>query len=254
MVDLENEDPLNFNYKIPSDKLSRQGMLSVALHDITIKHTIPHEAAKDTAEQFAPILPGVDKLLSFCTVRNCMEGLTGIRKVLYDCPSNHMVYTMCPNLESCIYCSHPWWKSQSATATANDPYKRIPYVTHSYVPVAHYIHPMYTNDYKAATFPSYRLAVEKDCRKDLWSDYWSSNLFIEMRRKGLFDLYTNVSFMFSFDGIKVFKVDETLAFGQFSWYLSISSHLIIVAAWSYSTVIAMLIYDISVDMNYVIGV
>lgn len=52
---------------------------------------------------------------------------------------------------------------------------------------------------------AYRYAAEKDREKGLRSDYWSSDLFEDMKAKELFQQDTDIAFMMSTDGVKVFK-------------------------------------------------
>lgn len=51
----------------------------------------------------------------------------------------------------------------------------------------------------------YRYSTEKDHERELHADYWSSDLFDNMKKKGLFNLDTDIDFMMSTDGVKLFK-------------------------------------------------
>lgn len=58
----------------------------------------------------------------------------------------------------------------------------------------------------------YRFATERDRKKGLRSDYWSSNLFEDMKTsKGLFGLDTDIVFMLSTDVVKVFKSRQSVS-------------------------------------------
>ncbi|KAH0604134.1 uncharacterized protein H6S33_007165 [Morchella sextelata] len=51
----------------------------------------------------------------------------------------------------------------------------------------------------------YRYQVERDRGKELVSDFWSAELFLNLKEKGLFPDDTDIGFMLSTDGVKVFK-------------------------------------------------
>lgn len=116
-----------------------------------------------------------------------------------------MSYAMYPNLVCCTHCSHPRWKEQNPNGKNQLEPKKIPYAIHSYIPVTHRVRLWYTDARKAAMMTNYRFQAEKDREKDLRSDYWSGDLFEDMKKKGLFDLDTDIGFMLSTDGVKVFK-------------------------------------------------
>lgn len=110
------EDPSLFDYMNPiGEPPTRQEMLSFALHDITLKHKIAREAARDTSELFAAVVSETEKPLDYRTVKKRVEQRTGVKEVIYECcPHSHMSYAMYPDLNSCTHCNHPRWKDQNA--------------------------------------------------------------------------------------------------------------------------------------------
>lgn len=202
----DDESTMDFNYRNPhGEPPTRQETISFALDDIIQKHKIAREAASDIRELFGGIY--TEGLLDYRTTRRRIEQKTGVKEIQYDCcPHSHMSYAMYPDLVSCTHCSHPRWKEQNPNGKNQLEPKKIPYATHSYIPVTHRVRLWYTDAQKAAMMTNYRFQAEKDREKDLRSDYWSGDLFEDMKtKKGLFDLDTDIGFMLSTDGVKVFK-------------------------------------------------
>jgi hypothetical protein len=206
-TDGENNYPSGFDYKNPiGATFSRREMLSFGFSDITLKHKIPREAARDTAELFGSVLPADQKLLDYRTARKRIQIRTGIKEIIYDCcPQSHMSFAMYPDLDQCITCQHPRWKTSGGQTSDDAGLRKIPYATHSYIPVAHRLSLLYSNADQAYKMTSYRYAAERDRQRGLRSDYWSSDLFQDMQKKGLFKEDTDLGLMISTDGVKVFK-------------------------------------------------
>ncbi|KAI5836758.1 hypothetical protein DFP73DRAFT_488317 [Morchella snyderi] len=181
-------------------------MLSFGFNDITLKHKIPREAVRDTAELFSSVLPADQKLLDYRTARKRIQTRTGIKEVIYDCcPQSHMSFAMYPDLDQCITCQHPRWKTGGGQTLNDVGMRKIPYATHSYIPVAYRLSLLYSNADQAYKMTSYRYTAERDRQRGLRSDYWSSDLFYDMQKKGLFREDTDLGLMISTDGVKVFK-------------------------------------------------
>ncbi|KAH8152606.1 uncharacterized protein LAJ45_03447 [Morchella importuna] len=204
-ADADSPEPeLGFDYRNPTgDPLTKQDMLSIALDDITLKHKISREASNDTRELFSSII--TDKMMDYRTIRKQIEKRTGIKEILYDCcPHSHMSYAMYPELERCTHCDHPRWMEPSSRT--RNPRLKVPYATHSYIPVAHRISLLFSKAEQASLMTTYRSIAEKDRDKGLISDYWSADLFNDMKtRHGLFSNDTDIGFLLSTDGVKVFK-------------------------------------------------
>ncbi|KAI5810373.1 hypothetical protein BZA77DRAFT_221843, partial [Pyronema omphalodes] len=130
---------------------------------------------------------------------------TGIKEILYDCcPNSHMSYAMYPELERCTHCDHPRWREPSSST--RNPRRKVPYATHSYIPVAHRISLLFSKAEQASLMTTYRSTAEQDRHKGLISDYWSADLFHDIKtRHGLFRNDTDIGFLLSTDGVKVFK-------------------------------------------------
>lgn len=223
---IQESDVSDFDYKHPfGEPPTKPEMLSYALQDINLKHHIAREAAGDIRDLFGSVLP--QKLLDYRTARKRIEKKTGIKEIQYDCcPHSHMSYSMYPDLEECLHCRHPRWKPPNLRAKDS---KKIPYATHSYIPVTHRIRLWFSSVQRAAAMTSYRFEAEKNCDKGLCSDFWSSDLFQELKGKHLFQSDTDIGFMMSTDGVKVFKSRRSFSI----WPLLLVGLLITkILAWS----------------------
>lgn len=204
--DLEIEPQVDgFDYKNPvGEPFSRQELLSFAFNDIALKFKFARQGSSETMELFGYVLPKEIKPLDYRTARKRIMARTGINEVLYDCcPESHMSFALYPELDACIECGHQRWKVDG-TGTAGQP-RKVPYATHSYIPLAHRLSLMYANDVLAGRMISYRRAAEQDRQRGIRSDYWSSDHFQDMKAKGFFAADTDLAFMLSTDGVKVFK-------------------------------------------------
>lgn len=160
LMGLEDVNSSDFDYKDPfGQPPTGPKMLSYALHDINLQHGVPREAASSIRDLFCSILPA-DKILDYRTARRHIEKKTGIKEIQYDCcPYSHMLYAMHPDLEERLHCQHPRWKKQNLRA--KDPSKKVPYATHSYIPITHPIRLWSSSAKQAALMTSYRFESER---------------------------------------------------------------------------------------------
>lgn len=191
-----------FDYRNPlGEQLTKQEMLSFALHDISLKHKIAREASRDSSDLVAAVVPRSERPFDYRTARKRIEQRTGVKDIQYDCCSeSHMSYASYPDMDNCMYCQRPRWMASGLREG-----KKIPYATHSYIPVTHRLALMFSNPSTAESLVSYRYSAEQDRGRGVRSDFWSSDLFDTLKQKGLFQQDTDVAFMMSTDGVRVFK-------------------------------------------------
>ncbi|KAI5850569.1 hypothetical protein DFP73DRAFT_524296 [Morchella snyderi] len=198
-----DSDSSEFDFKNPrASHPTKSEMLSYALYDIHLTHQVPRDAATHTKNLINSISGGV-KVMDYRTVKRRIEKKTGIKEIIYDCcPQSHMSYAMYPDLDSCLHCQHPRWKpSRKNDASAN----KVPYATHSIISVTHRAKLWYSDPERAGMMARYRYYAEQERSQGLRTDFWSSDLFQDLRQKGLFEADTDLGFMLSTDGVKVFK-------------------------------------------------
>ena len=99
---------------------------------------------------------------------------------------------MYPGLATCLHCQHPRWKDA-----------KEPFATHIHIPIEHRLRLWFSSKARALTLVAYRRYAENT---DGYVDFWSGLLFKTLKEQhGLFKNDTDLAFVASTDGMKVFK-------------------------------------------------
>jgi hypothetical protein len=107
---------------------------------------------------------------------------------------------MYPDLDCCSDsdCNHPRWKSDKSG-------KKVPYQQHSYLPITERLRLWWGNISRATQMVKYRKKAETDRTIGERTDFWSGDLFQDLKSKDLFGADTDIALTLSTDGVKVFK-------------------------------------------------
>ena len=176
-------------------QLNRRELISLALHDMSIKFK-GARAYVHAQRDLLAATGGHNRPLDYRTVRNRISAMTEVMEKRYDCCVNGcMSYAMYPEASMCLEtsCRHPRWKPES----------RIPYRQHSYIPLLARLKLWWSDFHRSRQLTEYRKIAEGDRQREKRSDFWSGDLFHDMRRKGLFEADTDMAFTLSTDGVKV---------------------------------------------------
>lgn len=142
----------SFPYGRRKVQMTRQEILSVALHDLKLSHRISRAAIKDITGLVESFLDDSYHCWDYRTTKKWIAAETGVQHVSYDCCKNScMAFAMYPDKEECDYCQHPRWKTKA---------KRVPYATYEYIPIIHRLKLWYTDPTRSATMTSYRRDAE----------------------------------------------------------------------------------------------
>jgi len=176
-------------------QLNRRELISLALHDMSIKFK-GARAYVHAQRDLLAATGGHNRPLDYRTVRNRISAMTEVMEKRYDCCVNGcMSYAMYPEASICLEtsCRHPRWKPES----------RIPYRQHSYIPLLARLKLWWSDFHRSRQLTEYRKIAEGDRQREKRSDFWSGDLFHDMRCKGLFEADTDMAFTLSTDGVKV---------------------------------------------------
>lgn len=194
----ESEDEL-FDYGFRS-KMAREEVLSVAIHDLKLTHRLSRAAATDATtliRSFADVDDHEAACCDYRTTNKWIERKTGVKTVRYDCCRNScMSFAMYPEKEACDYCELPRWKGENTSTS------RIPFTTYDYIPITHRLRLWYADPSRSTVMESYRRQAELE---DRLTDYWTSELYLGLKSKGLFRTKTDLAFLLTTDGVQIFK-------------------------------------------------
>jgi hypothetical protein len=171
-------------------------IVSLVLHDLAVKYSGQREYV--AAQRQLHAITG-NRVQDYRTARKHVTSMTGISAVMYDCcPQSCMSFAMYgSDCTECLECKHPRWK---------DPVRKTnPFAQHSYIPVARRLQLWWSNSNRAQKMIEYRKLAEQDRISGKRSDFWSGDLFQDLKAKGLFRKETDMAFVLSSDGVKVFK-------------------------------------------------
>jgi hypothetical protein len=199
-TDDDDEDfQLKFDYQNPTAELTRMEMVSFGLHDIKTTHHEPRESAMEHRRLLCALLAPEEQPFDYRTSRKQLTKLTGIQEVRYDCCLNGCISYALPayrELKECPYeeCQHPRYQKNGK-----------PYTQHSYIPITHRLKLLYANKDRAREMMDYRQRVQEEQEAGLRSDFWTGQLYRDLRTKQLFTDMTDIALALSTDGVKVFK-------------------------------------------------
>jgi hypothetical protein len=180
--------------------LTRAEVISLAVHDMAIKFKGQREyvaAQRKSLEATGP----ANKPLDYRTVRARVSNMTGLTEQRFDCcVKGCMSYAMYPDLDCCrdSDCNHPRWKPDKNG-------KNIPYQQHAYLPITERLPLWWGNISRATQMVNYRRKAESDRTIGKRTDFWSGDLFQDLKSKDLFGADTDIALTLSTDGVKVFK-------------------------------------------------
>lgn len=136
----------SFEYGSPRIEMSRQEIMSVAMHDLKISHRISRNACRDIKR----LLEGFssDSFWDYRTTKKWIKEETGVKAISYDCCKNScMAFAMYPNKDACDYCQHPRWKGGLGGKS---------YATFEYIPIVHRIRLWCADSVRSAIMTAYR--------------------------------------------------------------------------------------------------
>ena len=124
---------------------------------------------------------------------------------------------MFPDLYNCNECGHPRWKQDINYRKDQLEKEKVPFAQHTYIPIIHRIKLWWSNQKRAQTMLNYRNTTYSQRNKDCKSDFWTGELIQDLQTRDIksgvtnpmFSLDTDIAFMFSSDGVKVFKSRRT---------------------------------------------
>lgn len=140
----------SFEYGSPRIEMSRQEIMSVAMHDLKITHRISRNACQD----IKGLLEGFssDSFWDYRTTKKWIEEETGVKAISYDCCKNScMAFAMYPNKDACDYCQHPRWEGGLGGKS---------YATFEYIPIVHRIRLWCADNVRSAIMTTYRQQAE----------------------------------------------------------------------------------------------
>jgi hypothetical protein len=199
--DLHGNDFTEESTPFATHEVSIQDIVSLALHDMAVKY----KGQRDYVNAQRKLHTAVTgkKLQDYRTVRKKVTNMTGLREIRYDCCSNGcMSYSMYDqSVSECLICHSARWKDPDI--------KMQPVAQHSYFPISSRLQLWWNNCQRAKQMIEYQKKAVSDRVHDIRSDFWSGDLFADMKSKGLFQTETDMAFIMSSDGVKVFKSRHT---------------------------------------------
>ena len=147
-----------FDYRSKLLPLSAKEIGSFVIHNITVTHHFPREAAKSFAT-----LHTEDPPFDPRTTKKRLESVTSLKEVLYDCCKEGCIsyallkkasLTECP-INSC---RRPRYKAD-----------RRPHAQHSYIPIAHRLQLMYSDKERAREMMTYCAMVDHEMKTAVWT-------------------------------------------------------------------------------------
>ena len=205
-VDSADEDSIRNDFAkdstpLATHEVSIQDIVSLALHDMAVKYKRQHDYV-NVQQKLHTAVTG-KKLQDYRTVRKKVTNMTGLREIRYDCCSNGcMSYSMYDqSVSECLICYSAQWKDPDT--------KMQPVAQHSYFPISARIQLWWNNYQWAKQMIEYQRKAVSDCVRNIRSDFWSGDLYTDMKSKGLFQTETDMAFIMSSDSVKVFKSRHT---------------------------------------------
>lgn len=144
-----------------------------------------------------------------------MQNRTGVEFIEYDCCVNSCIcFGVSPNYEACSYCGKQRYHNGR------------PRSVFLYIPLIHRLRLQYANSTRAEVLSGYPASVlarerlsntrnrnssyssannKQTGSEGLCEDFWNGDLFKKLRQKGVFITGTDVAFLFSTDGVRLFK-------------------------------------------------
>ena len=200
------ETESNFDYTRRWPGLSANEKLSLAFNDISVSHNVPRSAVA----QYRRCHDAENRPSDYRTARRLMRKLTGVGEVRYDCcPMGCISYSLpryrdldrCPaiNKEGAI-CGHARFAVKNGVA--------IPNAQHSYIPVTHRLKLRWADKQTAREMLAYKSLCKSNLEKGIRSDFWTGQFYVDQKARGLYQDDTDMAFMLTTDGVKVFKTRD----------------------------------------------
>ncbi|KAH0611860.1 uncharacterized protein H6S33_011125 [Morchella sextelata] len=196
-----------FPYGARKMAMSKTELLSVAIHDIKLTHKLSRASASDMTSlinniSFTDSVEDVDPRGRSCwdyrTTKKWIQNKTGVESISIDCcKSSCMSYALYPDKRQCDYCQHPRWKDGNIGAG------KEPYATYDYIPIEHRLRLWYADPVRASWLIAYRDQVES--QEGVTSDFWTGDLYRDMKAKRLFQQKTDLGFVLTTDGVQIFQ-------------------------------------------------
>ena len=197
----ENDPPSNpYDYTARADRLTEAEKLSLAFHDTSITHHVPREAVVS----FRSLHPLSRRPYEGRKAKTLIAELTRINEVRYDCCSGGCVSYALPKYNNLDHCP----MKECGRPRYSDAIKKIAFSQHAYIPVAHRIKLRWADKASAREMLQHRAQCISDEQRGIRSDFWTGELFKDLRKKDLFPNITDMAFMLSSDGVKVFKARD----------------------------------------------
>lgn len=148
----------SFDYRSKLLPLSAQEIRSFVIHDITVTHHVPREAAQSFASLHTDDPPFDPR-----TTKKRLESVTGLKEVLYDCCKEGCISYALPKYASLTECPinscrYPRYKADGR-----------PHAQHSYIPIAHRLRLMYSDKERAREMMTYRAMVDREMKTTVWT-------------------------------------------------------------------------------------
>lgn len=191
-----DSDDNAYDYKNLVKPISQRDALSFALLDIKSSHQVPREANAKYTRLIKAISP-VQPFDARASVKH-IQKRTGIHFVEYHCCiGSCMCFGPFPNYTHCTHCGEPRLDENGR-----------PRAIFRFIPVIHRLRMQYANTERARKFVGYRASVEarwSESPDGLSEDFWTSGLYQSQKAQGLYADDTDIGFLFSTDGVRVFK-------------------------------------------------
>lgn len=154
--ELETAGSFSYGDKMLRSQLTKEEIISVAIHDLKLSHKLTRASSTDIASLLKNCSDSAS-CWDYRTTKKWIGEQTGVKSISYDCCRNScMAFAMYPNKEECDYCQLPRWKPAQK---AKSP-QRVPFAAFEYIPIIHRLRLWYADPDRAATMTSYRRHAE----------------------------------------------------------------------------------------------
>ena len=128
-----------------------------------------------------------------------LREISGIEHITISCCVNScLAFTAdYKGLDECLFCNEPRFDQ-----------RKHPRQTFDYIPITHRLRLQFANAKRAAKLQDYRKSLVSTQWAGGIRDYWDGMLHQEHKQQGFFRDYRDIGFLFSTDGVQLFKIGK----------------------------------------------